>query len=155
MGAGARIRLVLPGQVRYLDLVHGAAQEMGRAAGLDNDEALDFALAVREAAVNAIEHGGGGEAGESIELVLEEARNAVRARIRDRGEGFDPEEAIRRAEELGPARTSGRGILMMSALTDEMRCRPRRGGGFEVVLVKRVRIDSRGRAAGARKPARS
>ena len=57
MAAATSVRLVLSSEVRLVDLVHAACGELAEIAGFDEDEALNAALAVREAVINAIVHG--------------------------------------------------------------------------------------------------
>ena len=43
MPAGTSVKLVLPSEIRLIDLVHAASEQMAGLAGFDEDEALNVA----------------------------------------------------------------------------------------------------------------
>jgi serine/threonine-protein kinase RsbW len=62
----------------------------------------------------------------------------LRIRIRDEGEGFDPEKV---EDPLAPEnrfKTSGRGIFYMKTFMDEVRFQRAAGGGMEIYLTKNL-----------------
>lgn len=86
------------------------AKDFGRMVGMSEDRAVDFMLAVGEAAANAIRHGGGGGT-----LVLWHTRHDVVAEISDAGRLADPL-AGRRRPDLGA--TNGRGLWLIHQVCD-------------------------------------
>ena len=96
-----------------LSLVRVTAQAMALDAGLDNERAHRFALAVHELATNSIEHAGG-----SGELtVVQDDRRMVYAEIADHGPG------IREPVDLtapSPDALRGRGLWLSYQLSDRM-----------------------------------
>ena len=77
---------------------------------------------------------------------MEVSSTGIRVRIRDRGEGFDPEETPDPTDKERILNTSGRGILMMRAYMDRVEFRRRPGRGMEVTMHKKVQSPSRGNA---------
>ena len=92
----------------------------------------DMVLCVGEAATNAIRHSGSGE---EIEIFLGFRGADLEVLVKDRGRGFDigafdPEVLP------DPLGDGGRGLFLMSRLSDEMALR--RGSGLQVRLLKRA-----------------
>ena len=133
------MHLELPCSVGHADLVHAVAEQVGRHAGLDDQACLDVGLAVREALVNAMKHGNGLESSKPVEVLFRVLPEGMEVSIRDRGEGFDPEEVADPTSPENLTRTSGRGLLIIRSFVDQLRIRRRRGGGTEVVLLKETK----------------
>jgi serine/threonine-protein kinase RsbW len=143
MASGISVRLVLPSEIRLVDLVHQAAEKMAEVAGCGEDDALNLGLAVREAVINAIVHGNRQDARRKIHVTLTSRRRAIEARVRDQGDGFDPQGVPDPTLEANRLRTSGRGLLLIRAFVDELSFR-RRKNGLEVRLTKRIATVSDG-----------
>lgn len=85
------LALVKPAEPRTVSLMRRSAVEFAAAHGAPREVLDDIALAVSEAATNAVKHANldGREGGEGIvELTAAIADDWVDIRIRDRGEGF-------------------------------------------------------------------
>ncbi len=135
----ATIELVIPSEVRYVDLVHGIAQCAAQTLGFEEDAALDLALAAREATINAIVHGHRRDPARKVQVRLRAAPgNGIRIEVCDEGPGFDPERAPDPRARENRLRDSGRGLLLMRAFVDEVRFERRREGGMRVVLLKKM-----------------
>jgi len=145
MASAKIVRMVLPSEVRFVDMAHAAAEKAAEAAGCDEDAALNVGIAVREAVINAMTHGNLLDAGTRVDLAFSIGPRGVRAKVRDHGKGFDPKAAPDPTAQENILNTSGRGILMMRAFCDEVDFRYREGQGMEVTLVKKV--NSTGRVA--------
>jgi len=139
MAVQASVKLVLPSQVRLIDVVHSAAERMAEVAGFDESEALNVGLAVREAAINAILHGNGQDPKLKVEVTLKVDAKGLEARVRDHGAGFDPGTTPDPREAGNLLQTSGRGLLLIRAFVDDVEFRRKRTGGMEITLTKRVR----------------
>ena len=138
MSAGTSVKLVLPSEVRLIDLVHDAAEKMATFTGFDEDDALNVGLAVREAVINAMVHGNREDPARRVDVTLTSTEGTLRATIADQGNGFDPAAAPDPREQPNRLRTSGRGLLLIEAFVDEVRYRTHSGGGTEVVMTKRL-----------------
>jgi len=125
------VRLVISSEVKLIDLVHTASEKMAELAGFDADEALNVGLAVREAVINAIVHGNGEDPKRKVNVTLSANGDGLRVRITDQGEGFNPDATPDPTEQGNLLRTSGRGLLLIRAFVDDVRFRPRSGGGEE------------------------
>ncbi|HKQ60119.1 MAG TPA: ATP-binding protein [Candidatus Polarisedimenticolaceae bacterium] len=139
MPAGTSVKLVIPSEVRLVDLVHTAAEKMAELAGFESDDALNLGLAVREAVINAIVHGNRRDAKLKVDVSMTVREGSVEVRVRDRGQGFDPAATPDPTVEANLLRTSGRGILLMRAFVDQVAFRRGRDRGMETTLTKRSR----------------
>ena len=139
MAAATSVKLVLSSEVRLVDLVHAATETMAGIAGFEEDDALNMAIAVREAVINAIVHGNKMDPSRKVEVSLQAGSKSVKARVRDQGAGFDsgatPDPTV---DNL--MRSSGRGVLVMRAFVDKVDFKYRDGRGMEVTLEKRRAI---------------
>jgi serine/threonine-protein kinase RsbW len=111
---------------------------ISRAAGMDEDTMHWVSVAVRESVVNAIKHGNRSDPAKHVFVEFIHDPGEVSIRIRDQGEGFDPENL---ADPLSPEnmlKSSGRGIFLMRSFMDDISLRRVPEGGMEVRMVKRI-----------------
>ena len=133
--ATERVILDLPADIAAIEEAVERAVEYCAPARLDRDRLrFNFRVGLTEALSNAILFGGGGDRDRSVRVELRVGSGEVRARVSDRGGGFDPEAVPdpRLPENL--AKPSGRGVFLMRALMDEVRFNE---AGNEVTLVLR------------------
>jgi len=117
--------------------VETAADKLAEEAGVDEDERFHIAMAVREAAVNAVLHGNEYDPAKKIAVSLENTGAALVFTIADQGRGVDPETL---PDPLAPEnllRGTGRGIFLMRSFMDEVHFRQLHPG-TELTLVKRL-----------------
>jgi serine/threonine-protein kinase RsbW len=133
---GVSVRLVLPNELRLLDVVHAASEKMAEIAGFDEDAALNVGLAMREAVINAMIHGNRRDPALKVQVMFEARPSRFQAKVIDEGAGFDPAKESDPTAAPNLLNTSGRGLLLMRAFVDEVRFRRRRSRGMEVTLVK-------------------
>lgn len=96
-------------------------------------------MALREGLANAIKHGNAQNMAKRVHLDMQVAGDTLEIRIRDEGEGFDPESV---GDPLAPEnrlKTSGRGIFYMRTFMDDVRFQRADGGGMEIVLMKNLK----------------
>ena len=134
--AETSVKIVIPSEIRLVDLVHSASEKMAELAGFDAEEGLNVGLAVREAVINAIVHGNGEDPGLEVDVTLTASERGMEASIGDRGSGFDPAVTPDPTEEANVLKTSGRGLLLIRAFVDDVIFSRRRKRGMEVTLVK-------------------
>jgi serine/threonine-protein kinase RsbW len=140
MAAATSVRLTIPSEVRLVDLVHTVAEKLAGIVGLDDEEGLNAALAVREALINAIVHGNRSDPALDVEVTLVGSASGLEARVVDRGGGFDPVATPDPRAGDNRLKTSGRGLLLIRAFVDDVRFRYLEGRGMEVTLIKNHRL---------------
>jgi len=131
-----------------LDTVNSAEETASRLAsdaGFDEEEVMKIAMAVREAAVNAVLHGNAYDPGKKVIVNFERTNRDLVITIRDQGKGLDLSKI---PDPLAPEnllKTSGRGIFLIRSFMDEVEINPSQTG-TEIKLIKHVH----GAAAGGK-----
>ena len=117
--------------------VEAAVDQLATEAGLDEDQRFHVAMAVREAAVNAILHGNEYDPTRKIHVSLENTGKDLVFTIADEGRGFDPDKLPDPLAEENLLRGTGRGIFLIRSLMDEVHFR-HLDPGTELTLVKHL-----------------
>jgi len=98
---------------------------------------MQIAMAVREAAVNAVLHGNAYDPEKKVELEFERTPQDLVITIRDQGKGMD---MAKIPDPLAPEnllKTSGRGIFLIRSFMDSVEIHPSQTG-TEIKLIKHV-----------------
>lgn len=130
-----RTTFTLPSTLDTVDRVEQEAESFANRVGFTEDEIGSIAMAVREAAVNAVIHGNNYSRDKDVTATFEATDNDLVIRIADQGVGFN-EQAI--PDPLSPEnilRGSGRGVFLMRAFMDEVHFR-QLSPGTELTLIK-------------------
>jgi len=127
-----------PGGQAALDHVEELAVAMGRAGGLDNEDATFVGVALREAVENAFQHGHSPD-GAPCRIGLHLTPDSLVINVRDRGPGFDPAMVPDPREPQNLCRGRGRGLFYMKCFTDHLSFVFPRAGGSVVRLSKKTR----------------
>src|SRR5262245_63965471 len=107
-----------------LDFVQVVSDHVCGSIGMDEDATHWISVAIRESVINAIKHGNRNDSSKRVFVEFETVKKDVpelSIRVRDQGEGFEPEEV---ADPLAPEnllKSSGRGIFLIRNFMDEMR----------------------------------
>jgi serine/threonine-protein kinase RsbW len=136
------VRLEFNSAFDMVDLVQVVADHLAREVGLDDDSVGWVDVAIRESVINAITHGNHNNVAKHVfvELssVLDAGRRALAIRVRDQGDGFDPDAV---ADPLAPEnllKSSGRGIFLIRSFMDDVQLRRAPEGGMEIRMLKRA-----------------
>jgi len=131
----SRVSLTLASSVESVNQLERTAEDFAARAGFDEDTAPNIAMAVREAAVNAVLHGNSYDPAKHISASFETTAGDLIIRIADQGAGLDPDSL---PDPLAPEnilRGSGRGIFLIRAFMDEVHFRQLHPG-TELTLIK-------------------
>jgi serine/threonine-protein kinase RsbW len=136
------VRLEFTSTFEMLDFVQVVSDQVGRTLGLDDDAQHYVGVAIRECVINAIKHGNRSDARKRVFVEFSTVSAVDGAiltiRVRDQGEGFDPDML---ADPLAPEnllKPSGRGIFLIRSFRDDVQLRSAPEGGMEVRMIKRV-----------------
>jgi len=131
----SRMTYTLDSSLDSVNKIEQTAEQCAQRAGFDEDTIPHIAMAVREAAVNAVLHGNAYDQNKHITASFETTSDALIIRITDQGPGLDPNSI---PDPLAPEnilRGSGRGIFLIRAFMDEVNFRQLHPG-TELTLIK-------------------
>ena len=138
------VRLEFTSAFEMLDFVQVVSDHIGRGIGLDEDAVHWVGVAIRESVINAIKHGNRNDQAKHVFVEFATASPPdlpeLNIRVRDQGEGFDPEGL---ADPLAPEnllKSSGRGIFLIKNFMDRVTLQRAPEGGMEIRMTKRVPV---------------
>ena len=136
------VRLEFTSAFEMLDFVQVVSDHVCGSIGMDEDSAHWISVAIRESVINAIKHGNRNDSSKRVfdefETTKPDNVPELTIRVRDQGEGFEPEEV---ADPLAPEnllKSSGRGIFLIRNFMDAVRLQRAAEGGMEIQMIKRV-----------------
>ena len=133
----SKVTYTLESSLDSVNRVEQTAEEMARKAGLEEEEIYRVAMAVREAAVNAVLHGNSYDPEKHITVYFESTPESLLFRIADQGKGLNPDTL---PDPLAPEnllRASGRGIFLIRSFMDEVHFKQLHPG-TELTLIKHL-----------------
>ncbi len=143
-----RVSYTLDSTLESVNKAEETASQVAASLGFPDDDRFKIAIAVREAAVNAVLHGNAYDPKKKVRLAYEDRGDRLIITISDEGAGIHPD---RIPDPLAPEnllKTSGRGIFLMRSFMDDVQFRTLQPG-TEIIMTKRVH----GRAADAKENA--
>jgi serine/threonine-protein kinase RsbW len=143
------VKLEFTSSFEMLDFVQVVCDHVSRGIGLDEDSSHWVSVAIRESVINAIKHGNRNDETKRVfvdfETSMPAAGNELTIRVRDQGEGFEPEEV---ADPLAPEnllKSSGRGIFLIRNFMDDVQLSKVPQGGMQISMTKRVQPQTEAR----------
>jgi serine/threonine-protein kinase RsbW len=139
------IRLEFTSAFEMLDFVQVVSDHLARRVGLDEDAMHWVSVAIRESVINAIKHGNRNDATKRVFVEFGTLMGDVpelSIRVRDQGEGFDPEQVANPLDPENLLKSSGRGIFLIRNFMDDVQLRRAPEGGMEISMLKRVQPGS-------------
>jgi serine/threonine-protein kinase RsbW len=116
--------------------VHTEMLAITAAAGFKDESQLEIDLALQEALANALIHGCKNNSSKQIRARIGMEDGGVVIMIADAGDGFDPNAVPDPRSEAGLGRFSGRGVLFIRSVMDEV---VYARNGTELTMRKRLR----------------
>lgn len=141
--AGDRFSYRLDSTLETVDNAEQTATRIASESGFGEDEVLQIAMAVREAAVNAVLHGNAYDPEKKVELEFVRTAADLVITIRDQGKGMDLGKIPNPLAPENLLKTSGRGIFLIRSFMDSVEIHPSHTG-TEIKLIKHVRGPSGG-----------
>ncbi|HJT68874.1 MAG TPA: ATP-binding protein [Terriglobales bacterium] len=141
--AGNRFSYNLDSTLETVDKAEQAASRIASETGFGEDEVMQIAMAVREAAVNAVLHGNAYDPEKKVALEFERTNKDLVITIRDQGKGLDPATIPNPLAPENLLKTSGRGIFLIRSFMDDVEIHPS-STGTEIKLIKHVHGEAGG-----------
>jgi serine/threonine-protein kinase RsbW len=135
------IRLEFTSAFEMLDFVQVVSDHLSRRVGLDDDAMHWVGVAIRESVINAIKHGNRNDSSKRVFVEFGTSTGdapELSIRVRDQGEGFDPELVANPLDPENLLKSSGRGIFLIRNFMDDVQLRRAPEGGMEIRMLKRV-----------------
>src|SRR5262245_6460407 len=136
------VRLEFTSSFDMVDFVQVVSDHVARDVGLDEDTLNWVGVAVRESVTHAIQHGNRNDITKHVTVEFATTPlpggHELLIRVRDQGEGFDPDQV---ADPLAPEnllKPNGRGIFLIRNLMDVVELRRAPEGGMEISMTKRI-----------------
>ena len=136
------VRLEFTSAFEMLDFVQVVSDHLARGVGLDEDAMHWVSVAIRESVINAIKHGNRSDASKHVFVEFQATTKAnvpeLAIRVRDQGEGFDPERVANPLDVENLLKSSGRGIFLIRNFMEDVQLQRAPEGGMEIRMVKRA-----------------
>jgi serine/threonine-protein kinase RsbW len=132
------VEVTLESDLKNVEVAEEITRRVAGTAGFDEDDQQRIEVAVHESMINAIWHGNKNDASKSVWLYFKIHRDRLEIRIRDQGNGFDPEQIPDPLKNENLLNVSGRGIFLIRSFMDEFRVESVSGAGTEVTMIKRL-----------------
>ncbi len=130
------LELKLESTIDTIDAAELIVEGLARKGGFDDEQIDSLTMAVRETVANAVTHGNKYSGQKSVHLAVRLDSNGLKIKVRDEGEGFDLQDVPDPTDPANLLKASGRGLLLMRALVDDVTVRRAKPRGTEVVLIK-------------------
>ncbi len=130
-----RVSYTLDSSLESVNKAEQAASGAARRCGFAEEQVGGISMAVREAAINAVQHGNHYDPSKRMSVLFESAPQGLTVTVRDEGNGLDPAAIPDPLASENLLRQSGRGIFLMRAFMDRVEIN-RLQHGTEIVLTK-------------------
>jgi serine/threonine-protein kinase RsbW len=132
------VEVTLESNLKNVEVAEEITRRVSVTAGFEEDEQHRIEMAVHESMINAIWHGNKNDSSKSVWLQFKIYPDRLEIRVRDQGNGFDPNHIPDPLETDNLLNVSGRGIFLIRAFMDEFRVENINGAGTEVTMIKRL-----------------
>ncbi len=136
-------KLTIPSDPMKLEEVDSFMVRWIKGLPFTEDQLDDVGISLSEAVNNAIEHGNAGDISKQVTIVLTRIEGGIRIEVTDQGGGFNPDCVADPTDPENLLSESGRGLLILEHLMDEVDV-THGPTGTHVVLVKRFNVSSTG-----------
>ena len=114
------IKLELPSEMQLIYVLDSVVSEILKEMKFEEESAEQVNLAVIEAGTNAIRHGNKGDITKRAHFEFRIGEDRLTVKIRDEGDGFDPDDVADPLDPVNLLSTGGRGIFLIRVSMDEV-----------------------------------
>lgn len=135
-----KIEFVFPSDVSMMHAILNYLVDRVAKLGLINPEHSNLFIALDEAFVNAVKHGNRYDPNKTVYISADLSHEEARFTVEDEGEGFNVKEIPDPCDVENLFKTSGRGVLLIQNIMDEVQYSER---GNRVTMVKKPDAETR------------
>ena len=135
LNANKEHKLKIASKRENLARVEALVEKICRAISFSEDERDSIAIAVTEMVNNAMIHGNKLDPNKFVHITITPLDNGIAIRIRDEGNGFDPDKVPNPLAPENLLKESGRGIFIVKSLMDDVKY-DFSSGGAEITMIK-------------------
>jgi serine/threonine-protein kinase RsbW len=132
-----RVSYTLDSTLDSVNKAEQTAEDLAAKMPFDDEDCHRIAMAVREAAVNAVLHGNAYDPKKKMTVSFENTGDSLVIKIADQGRGLKDEDIPNPLSEENLLKQSGRGIFLIRSFMDEVRIRHLEPG-TEITLIKHI-----------------
>lgn len=132
------IEFELPSAISLMHIVLEYLMKRVEKLGVIKAEQSNLFVALDEAFVNAVKHGNKFDARKLVRITAEVSKQEAKFTIEDEGEGFDVNNIPDPLDPDNLFKTSGRGVLFIYNIMDEVKYNAR---GNRLTMVKKAKVD--------------
>lgn len=131
----SKISIDLPSDLALLEpIADYLTKRIEQIWSMPADRCVSLAIALREALVNAIEHGNHSDPAKLVRVAAEVSNDEATFTVEDEGVGFNVDDVSNPREHHNLLKSSGRGVLFIRSLMDEAQYD---GRGNRLTMTKR------------------
>jgi len=134
-----KIEFEVPSLISLMHSILDYLMKRVEKSGVINPESSNLFIALDEAFVNAVKHGNKFDATKLVRITAEVSTKEARFTIEDEGEGFNVAEIPDPTDTANLFKTSGRGVLIIHNVMDEVRYNER---GNRLEMVKKSQVQN-------------
>ncbi|OQX57041.1 ATP-binding protein [candidate division KSB1 bacterium] len=129
------VRLIVPSRFEIVEELTLLIERITEQMHFDSDDRDNIVIAVTEAVSNAIIHGNRNDEEKKVQISIVTSDKKITIRVKDEGEGFDPNKLASPLEPNNILKENGRGIFILHSLMDKVKF-DFSAGGTEVIMTK-------------------
>ncbi len=122
---------------KMIQMVQKLDELLIKVTGINSGLRDDLSLVLSEALNNAIIHGNNAQPDKIVDLMIQIYKNKIVLKVKDEGQGFNYRDIPNPLDTANKVKTHGRGVYLMSILTDEIKF-TKHTDGMEVEMVKYI-----------------
>jgi serine/threonine-protein kinase RsbW len=134
------LKVSFESRLPYIDLMQSLAENLARLRSADDSLIFQVGLSTRESVANAICHGNSLDERKRVDIEFEIHPDRILIQVDDSGFGFDPAGLPDPLDPQNLLKPSGRGLLLIRSLMDEVEFLRSPSGGMRLKMVKMIPV---------------
>lgn len=119
---------ILKSEKSSLSLLEPILEDLRKILGMKDENFYNVMIAVTEAVSNAINHGNKQNPSKNVNFIVRADKDDIYIKVKDEGDGFNPDDVADCLEPENLLKSSGRGIFIIRELMDNVKINSDDGG---------------------------